>query len=143
MAYRSPTLFVLKREELCGWLDTLIASVEVALDQVNAAAATEENATTKAEVWPKWQSDLTARLDQARCLREHVAPEASWPLASEELLSIRRNMQPVEVDIPKIRLSPLEEPDERARQGYIAMPSQSRTDLIRAAKSGKWLGKRQ
>lgn len=143
MAYRSPTLFQLSRTQLFEWLNAKIASTRAALEQVKAAADAEENARIKADVWPKWMRELEGLLDDAETLRAHIHEDELHDLSSEELLSIKRNMRPIEVDIGKIRLSPLEEPDTTARSGYIAMPNPNPNGLIRAANGKKWLGKRQ
>lgn len=143
MAYRSPTLFQLHRWELVNWLKAKVDSTCIALDQIKAAADAEENARLKADVWPKWVRELEGLREDAETLLAHVHEAEAFELSSEELLSIKRNMRPIEVDIGKIRLSPLEEPDTTARSGYIAMPNPDQNGLIRAANSKKWLGKRQ
>jgi len=133
MAYRSPALFSIERTELCLWLEELIASLEVGIQKLRAQLEVETVPAVKERTLPAWIKKLEDRLEDARTLASHVHPDASFSLSSEELLNIRRNLSPVEIDLDKIRLAVTEEDakDTDARSGYIAIPGQNGAGLIK------------
>lgn len=115
-----PQLFVIRASEIATMLDERILSARVALDEVKAAMEAETVEHVKEKIFPGAIKAIEAEIRDAEFLATHLGAEDTHRLSAEELINLRDRLQPMTVDITRLRLAKDEiDPDSRKGRSQV------------------------
>lgn len=114
MSNREAELFEIGADEVRAMFSARIDSIRKGIDQVKEAIKTEEIRRVKEDIFPGTLRLLEIELKAAIFLRDHVAG-GPFHLAADQLDGLRLRLEPLELDLAKIRLV-VNRPEENLNQ---------------------------
>lgn len=107
-------MFTIRRHELVRLMDEKLESVGKTREKVNAACEGRDQIDGAAPrvILAREEQALKEALElfddiegQLRFMKEHLGEKESWDLSMAQLLEIRRSLEPVNIDLDKLRLA--------------------------------------